>query len=380
MKVSVNAVPMAGLLTGIARHLRNLYMEMEKIDDIEVVYLLRNKISKCMPALADTEKWQHRTDQLRKLPPSVLFGLRALEWYKYEYGLNRIACKPGNGIALHHETGFTPARFTKGPCVFSMYDLVLRRFKETQPAERVMLFEHFISKRLPQADHIIASCRFVRQEIIEEFKIAPGKVSAVPLAPDPVFSPASSDHVRDACRRLGLPNDYLLFVSALEPRKNIDLLVDALGIAKTDIPLVLVGWQGWGEKPWLEKVNNKEINNRFFFTGHLSDSDLKAVYSGATALIYPSIYEGFGLPILEAMACRCPVVCSNAASMPEAAGDAAILIDPFDADDLARAIDLIVNDSLVRHNLIAKGEQHAANFTWSRTAQKTAKVFKKVLL
>ena len=380
MKVSVNAVPMAGLLTGIARHLRNLYMEMEKINDIEVVYLFRNRICTSMPALADTEKWQHRTDQLRKLPASVLFGLRALEWYKYEYGLNRVAGKPGAGIDLHHETGFTPARFTKGPCVFSMYDLVLRRFKETQPAERVMLFEHFISKRLAHADHILASCEFVRQEIIEEFKIASNKVSAVPLAPDPVFSPASPDHVKDVCRDLGLPDDYLLFVSALEPRKNIDLLVEALGIAGTDIPLVLVGWQGWGEKPWLKKINNKGLKNRFFFTGHLSDRDLKAVYSGATALISPSIYEGFGLPILEAMVCRCPVVCSNAASMPEVAGDAAILIDPFDADDLARAIDLIVHDPLVRHDLIEKGERHAARFTWRKTAQKTVDVFKKVIL
>lgn len=379
MKVSVNAVPMAGLLTGIARHLRNLYMEMEKIDDIEVVYLLRNQIHKSMPAMADTTKWQHRTDQLRKLPPPVLFGLRALEWYKYEYGLNKVAAKPGARIDLHHETGFTPAKFTKGPCVFSMYDLVLRRFKKTQPAERVMLFEYFISKRLVHADHILASCEFVRQEIIEEFKINPNKVSAVPLAADPVFSPSRPGRVKDVRRALGLPNDYLLFVSALEPRKNIDLLVKALEVANTDISLVLVGWQGWGEKPWLEKVNNKGLKNRFFFTGHLPDRDLKAVYSGATALIYPSIYEGFGLPILEAMACRCPVVCSNAASMPEVAGDAAILIDPFDADDLARAIDLIVHDPLVRHDLIEKGQQHAARFTWQKTAQKTVDVFKKAI-
>lgn len=181
-------------------------------------------------------------------------------------------------------------------------------------------------------------------------------------------------------RNLGLPEDYLLFVSSLEPRKNIDLLVAALELTRTDIPLVLVGWQGWGEKPWMEKVNSKRLKGRIFFTGHLPDRDLKAVYSGATALIYPSIYEGFGLPILEAMACRCPVICSNAASMPEVAGDAAILIDPFDADDLARAIDLIVHDTSAGKALIEKGVRHVAGFTWRKTAQKTVDIFKQVIL
>lgn len=380
MKVSVNAAPMAGQLTGIARHLRNLYIEIEKIKDVEVVYLLGHRISTSMPDMYVPAKWRHRDGLLGKLPAPVLFGLRALEWYRYEFGLNRAAGKPGAGIDLHHETGFTPARFTKGPCVFSMYDLVLRRFKETQPAERVMLFEHFISKRLVHADHILASCEFVRQEIIEEFGIHPNKVSAVPLAPAPVFSPSSPDRVKEVCRGLGLPGDYLLFVSSLEPRKNIDLLVAALELTGTDIPLVLVGWQGWGEKPWMEKVSSKGLKSRIFFTGHLPDRHLKAVYSGATALIYPSIYEGFGLPILEAMACRCPVICSNAASMPEAAGDAAILIDPFDADDLARAIDLIVHDRLAGKALIEKGERHIAGFTWRKTAKKTVDVFKKVVL
>ncbi|MDZ7664841.1 MAG: glycosyltransferase family 1 protein [Desulfotignum sp.] len=178
--------------------------------------------------------------------------------------------------------------------------------------------------------------------------------------------------------KYGLPHDYLLFVSSLEPRKNISLLIDALAAAKTDIPLVLVGWHGWGEKAWLEKMDTLLQKNRIILTGHVPDQDLKAVYTGAAALVYPSLYEGFGLPLLEAMACGCPVICSNTASMPEVVKDAALLIDPSSSDSLAHAIDTMVHDTRVRTALIQKGFVRAGQFTWEKTARQTIDIFKRV--
>ncbi len=264
------------------------------------------------------------------------------------------------------------------PTVYSVYDLSLRRYRKTHPKERVWLFEYFIKTRLKYAKHILTISEFIRQEIIDEFKVPPSMVTAVPLAPDPLFVPCSDDVVKQVRHKYNLPGSYLLFVSSLEPRKNIDLLIEALGIADTDIPLVLVGWQGWGEKHWLDKVENKNFKNRVYVTGHMPDHDLRAVYSGAKALVYPSLYEGFGLPIVEAMACNCPVICSDTASMPEVAGDAGILIDPAKSDELAHAIETIVYDTEMRNTLVEKGVHQAASFTWDHTARQTLKVFKMV--
>ncbi len=379
MKILVNAAPMAGLLTGIARYLRNLYAQLETMEGVEVMYYMGNTVSPEMPGLADAQKWQKTARSIRKLPAPLLFGLRAARWYQYEYGLNRTAQNGRAGIDLLHETGFTPARFTAAPSLFSMYDLTLRRYQETQPKERVMLFEYFMKTRLAHADHILTISEFVRQEIIDEFKVSPSMVTAVHLAPDPLFAPSHPGPVETVLNRYRLPREYLVFVSSLEPRKNIDLLIEAMAMTRTDIPLVLVGWQGWGEKPWLEKIQDKGLKNRIYFTGHLPDNDLKHVYAGATALVYPSLYEGFGLPILEAMACGCPVICSNAASMPEVAKDAAILIDPYGKADLASAIDTVVHDSDKRKFLIEQGILNAGKFTWEKTARKTLEVFKKVV-
>jgi alpha-1,3-rhamnosyl/mannosyltransferase len=173
-----------------------------------------------------------------------------------------------------------------------------------------------------------------------------------------------------------LPPSYLLFVSSLEPRKNIDVLVDALVETKTDIPIVLVGWKGWGEKSWFEKIRNKNLKNRVYITGHIPDHDLRAVYTGAQALIYPSLYEGFGLPIVEAMACGCPVICSNVSSMPEVAGDAAVLINPRQSSELAQAIETVVHDTGARTLLAEKGRQRALGFTWESTANQTLDVYR----
>jgi alpha-1,3-rhamnosyl/mannosyltransferase len=120
------------------------------------------------------------------------------------------------------------------------------------------------------------------------------------------------------------------------------------------------------------------MRNRVYLIGHIPDNDLKIIYNGAQALIYPSLYEGFGLPIVEAMACGCPVICSNTASMPEVAGDAAVLIDPSRSDELAHAIEIIVHDTTFREKIMAKGFNRAKNFTWSNTAAQTLDIFKMV--
>jgi len=377
MKILVDAIPMTGLLTGIARYLRNLYAAMDRLSKVDLFYFDGNESFDFMPPLAESEKWQQATNTVRKLPDQILFGVRAARWLKYENRLNSVCRK--KKFDLYHETAFTPAKLSKIPTVYSIYDLSLRRYRETHPRERVWLFEYFIKTRLKYASHILTISEFIRQEIICEFNISPSMVTAVPLAPDPLFSVCSPAEQKLVRLKYNLPASYLLFVSSLEPRKNIGLLIAALEKADTDIPLVLVGWQGWGEKRWLGEIKKIDRKNRVLLLGHVPDDDLRAIYNGAQALVYPSLYEGFGLPIVEAMACGCPVICSGVASMPEVAGNAAVLIDPGKSDDLAQAIETLVYDSLFRSDLVQKGFKQAALFSWDLTARQTLDLFKTVV-
>lgn len=367
---------MTGLLTGIARYLRNLYSAMDLMDLVELSYFDGKKLTHNMPPLADFEKRQQIINVIWNLPDPIVFSLRALYLLKYENKLNRICRK--SSFDIYHETAVVPARLPSIASVYSIYDLSLRRHSETHPRERVWFFEYFIKKRLNSAKHILTISEFIRQEIIEELKLPPEIVTAIPLAADPMFVPCNTADVRKIKIKYTLPESYLLFVGSLEPRKNIDLLIEAMEKLESDIPLVLVGWNGWGDKYWKEKIQKKRLADKIIMTGHLPDVDLKQIYSGAVALVYPSLYEGFGLPIVEAMACGCPVICSNAASMPEVAGDAAILIDPSSSDDLAESIEKIVNDTEFRQNLVKKGFMQATLFNWEETARQTLELFKKV--
>ncbi|OEU79718.1 MAG: glycosyl transferase, partial [Desulfobacterales bacterium S5133MH4] len=328
MRILIDAIPMTGLLTGIARYLRNLYSTMALMDQVDLSYFAGKTLVKSMPPLAESDKWQKATSAVWNLPDPIVSGMRVIYWLRYELNLRRICRK--SSFDIYHETAFVPAKLPAIPTVYSIYDLSLRRFRETHPRERVWFFEYFIKSRLQFADHILTISEFIRQEIIEEFKVPPSMVTSVPLAPDPLFGPCNADFVKTIRIKYKLPESYLLFVSSLEPRKNIALLIEAMQAVNTDIPLVLVGWHGWGDKEWLEKIG--AMKNRIHITGYVPDNDLKAIYNGAAALVYPSLYEGFGLPIVEAMACGCPVICSNAASMPEVAGNAAIFIDPGRGD------------------------------------------------
>ena len=376
MKILIDAIPITGLLTGIARYLRNLYTAMEGVRDIELFYFNGKKVTSIMPPMADAAKWQSMTQAIWRLPDPAVFSLRALHWLNYERRLRRVSSF--QDFDIYHETAFVPAKIPALYSVYSIYDLSLRFYRETHPRERVWFFEYFIKNRLKYAGHILTISEFIRKEIISELNVPPEKVTAIPLAADPLFCPCADREIEESKRRYHLPESYLLFVGSLEPRKNIDILIDAMGKLKHPIPLVLVGWSAWGDKMWMEKIASRGLLSRIFVTGHLPDSDLKGIYSGATALVYPSFYEGFGLPILEAMACGCPVICSNVASMPEVAGDAARLFDPHNSDELALTIETILEDSELRRGMIEKGYQQNALFSWANTAEKTVALYRRL--
>jgi len=221
--------------------------------------------------------------------------------------------------------------------------------------------------------HIIAVSEFTRQRLIDRLAVDPAKVTTVWNGVDQEFRPRSAEEIASAKRDLGIATDsYLLCVGSLEPRKNLPRLLDAWRTAMPELPsnvrLVVAG-----RKPASRVFAELRIEapERVHFTGYVQQEQLPALYSGALAMVYPSLYEGFGLPPLEAMACGTAVVTSNTTSLPEVVGSAALFVDPESTASIAEAIRTIVTDAAVRESLRAKGLVRAETFSWERCVRET---------
>jgi len=212
--------------------------------------------------------------------------------------------------------------------------------------------------------------------------IPPDKIFTTPLGVDEEFHLITDASLLEACRRrYNLPAKFILFVGLLEPRKNLPLLLKAYAnSSKLSVipPLVIVGRQGWGYEEIIQQIDTLDLKDKVHFTGYVPAQDLPFVYNLAQVFVYPSIYEGFGLPPLEAMACGTPAITTDVSAMRDHVGDAGILIPSQDEEALALAIQKILNDQELRRELSIKSRQQAANFTWKRTALETLKVYQYV--
>jgi glycosyltransferase involved in cell wall biosynthesis len=239
------------------------------------------------------------------------------------------------------------------------------------------------------AARVLADSEATRQDLVRHYHIPQEKVTVVYPGRDETLTPITDPAILAAARaRYGLTTQYLLYVGTLHPRKNLVRLVQAfaalLSNPASDTPpvpstfqLVLAGQKGWLYDEVLAQVRNLGLTDRVILTGYVPDADLAALLSGALAFVYPSLYEGFGFPVLEAMACGTPVVCSNTSSVPEVAGDAALLVDPLDTDALASALHGVVTNEGLRHDLVERGFRQVERFSWQRCARETLQILEK---
>jgi glycosyltransferase involved in cell wall biosynthesis len=225
--------------------------------------------------------------------------------------------------------------------------------------------------------HIIAVSEFTRRRIVESFGVRPSKVTVIPNGIDQRFSPRPMNEIAAERKALGVPDgEYFLFLGSLEPRKNLSRLLLAWEQAQSQLPkdtwLVVAGAKGRSQV--FSEVPIGKLPPRVHLTGYVREEGLPAIYSGALALVYPSLYEGFGLPPLEAMACGTPVITSNTTSVPEVTGAAAVLVDPLSSDEIAKAIGRVGSDAGLRQDLSRRGLARAANYSWDAAASATLKV------
>lgn len=279
---------------------------------------------------------------------------------------------------------FTAPPFSPCPVVVSIHDLSFEHLPETFKRRSRLQMRLTVRHSARNAAQVIALSEHARTDLINTYNLRPEKVNVVPLAASDRFAPVRDDNELQRVRQIyGIDRNYVLSVGSIQPRKNLRRLIEAYSVLRREQPecklpqLVLVGKNAWLYDETLQSLKDRDIGASIILTGYVPESDLPALYSGALCFIYPSYFEGFGLPPLEAMKCGAPVIVGNRTSLPEVVGDAALMIDPFDVNAIAAAIQKVITDSDFRSELRVKGLQRAKQFDWKETARRTLAVYEK---
>jgi glycosyltransferase involved in cell wall biosynthesis len=287
-------------------------------------------------------------------------------------------------VDLFHSPDFTLPPVWRARALVTVHDLSFLRVPECFPEGLLRYLEAAVPRALRRADHVIADSYNTRRDLVELLGTPETKVSVIHCGVEPRFRPMTgeTDDVTLAAvrRKYDLPGRFVLGVGTIQPRKNYGRLVEAFSSLKAQgllrgWQLIIAGGRGWLYESLFERVETLGLRDEVRFLGFVDDADLPALYNLARVFAFPSLYEGFGIPPLEAMACGVPVVCSDASSLPEAVGDAALTVDPLDVAGLAEAIHRAIEDESLRASLVARGQTRAAAFTWSKAARKLLAVY-----
>jgi glycosyltransferase involved in cell wall biosynthesis len=288
-------------------------------------------------------------------------------------------------VALLHATDFTlPPTLPGTRTLLTVHDLSFVRVPETASPSLKAYLDAVVPRSVRRADHVLADSEATRDDLIALYGTPPNKITVLWSGVDSRFAPVRDPaKLEDIRQRYKLPSGpFVLSVGTVQPRKNYGRLIEALAYLRGDMPdlgLVIVGGRGWLDDPIYAALDEHSLRDAVVFTGFAVDEDLPALYSLARVVALPSLYEGFGLPVLEAMACGTPVVTSNVSSLPEVAGDAALLVDPLDVAALTESLRRLLTDETLRADLITRGRGRAASFTWERAARQLLGVYTQML-
>lgn len=267
-----------------------------------------------------------------------------------------------------------------GYVVTAIHDMTCFRFPDTVDKKNLSRIVGGLPYSLKRSSHILTDSEFSKKEICEFLNVAEEKISVIYAAPS---LSEQCGNFQDCARKWGIQRPYLLYIGTIEPRKNIIRLLKAFELLKErhNIPhqLVLAGGKGWKTEGIYRTASVMRHAVDVSFTGYVSSEEKNTLYQNADAFVFPSIYEGFGMPTLEAMHCGCPVVCSNAASLPEVVGSAAELVDPMDIESIAEGIMRVLSDQVYAQSLVEKGRAQEKKFTWEESAQRLVKICKEVV-
>ena len=374
MRIGLDGYPLAEPLTGVGHYTLELARALARNFPRDEFELVSQKPFN--PAAIG--EIQHESIPNLRLTEAKSSTLRGHWW---SVGLPMYARRAG--FDLFHGTNFEVPLWKRRRTVLTIHDLSTMLYPETHRASAVRRARVRLPLAAKIAGAIITPTEAVRQEVCARLKAKPGKVTAIHEAPRRTFGPMTKEETVAIRKRLRVEEEFLLFVGTLEPRKNLLTTLRAFEevINRTSArpQLVIAGGAGWLIDETLALINLASLKDRILLTGYLHDEDLRALYSACRAFVYPSLYEGFGLPPLEAMACGAPVIASRISALQETLGDAAILVEPLDVQTLSRTINEVLKDERRRAAMREAGIKHAEKFSWDEAARRTHKVYERVL-
>lgn len=385
MKVLLSVDTVRAPLTGIGRYVYELARHLPGEPNVSRVYQHDTVAGLLSPAALNRRADRQDASVIRKQRHRALrLALRTIERLTRQIPLPTVGSRlPVGPDLIAHGPAFAlpPGNSRK---VVTIADLSVIRYPQFHPQLRVKVVGSDIERALREADHLLTFSEFTRTELIDQLHCPPERVTAVPLAADASFTPRPAEAVQDTLQRYGLAwRGYCLSVGTIEPRKQIDCLLDAFVSQKPELqrhfPLALIGDPGWLSQATHERIDRLAATGRAHYLGYVPQEDLPLLYNGAAVCLYTSIYEGFGLPAVEAMASGVPLITTTAASLPEVCGDGAVLVPPNDADALSEALTAVLTEPEFAFDRVARGLAAARRFSWERTVTETVQVYCRVL-
>lgn len=360
-QVALELQPCCGKRSGIGTYTYELARRLHNRNGLEYVGNVFNFLghNNNAPSLAGIEM-PVRTQK------SMPYGVYRRVWHKIPLTYSMMFPKAELSIFFNY---IVPPRIS-GKVITTIHDLTYLHYPETMDKKNLKRIQQDIRSSIERSDHILVVSEFTKQEVVKRLDVPEKNISVVYNAP------SISDETmpfQDIRKKFGIENPYLLYVGTIEPRKNIIRLIQAYECLKQEAgishQLVLAGGMGWNTEEILKTVNKSPYKEDIVLTGYISGVEKNTLYQNAALFLFPSLYEGFGIPPLEAMHFGCPVVCANVASLPEVVGDAAELVDPLDDVKIANGIWTVLSDQEYKKQLIERGYEREKKFTWEQSAQ-----------
>lgn len=377
---------------GLDAHLLSLTQTYRAAGINGYIYELLNRLPALAQAEPKLELVAYLHDAAFRAPPGLKVARSRWDttnpWRRIVWEQTALAGQ-SRKLDVLHAMAFAVPLAAACPTVVTVHDLSFMRFPGAFRRPNRVYLTTFTRLSVHRAKRIIVGAESTRRDVIELCGARPERIVTVPYGVTGAFKPAIEASEREAVtefrRRKGLADRFILYLGTLEPRKNIGQLIEAYATLRQrahqgEFPkLVIVGGKGWFYENLFTQVTKLDLIDHVWFTGYVPTDELPWWYRAATVFVYPSLFEGFGLPVLEAMACGTPTVASNISSLPEVAGDAAILVDPYDKDAWVSAMERVLCDADLRRRLSEAGPHQASQFPWSRTAIETLAVYRDVL-
>lgn len=381
MKVILSVDPIRFPLTGIGRYTFELARELKQAPQVERLrFFSGHGFVEELPGSGRSAKTLSSfSSSFRR---AILKSAAAVEMYRLASPLIKRQVLRGYSDHVFHGPNFYLPPFG-GASVCTFHDLSIFTWAHCHPPERVKYMRKEIERTLKRADMLITDSEFTRLEVASYFNWPLDRIRAVPLASSPDFRPRAPDALAAVLGKYKLrPQGYSLYAGTIEPRKNLDALLDAYALLPQPVrrqwPLVLAGYRGWHSGQLHARIDRAVAEGWAHYLGFVEADELPVIYSGARLFVFPSLYEGFGLPVLEAMASGIPVVCSDSSTLPEVAGEAAAMCAPQDVHALSQLIAAGLEDEAWRGQARESGLRRAASFSWRRCAEQTAAVYREV--